>query len=258
MATTLQQTHTYSQSDVTRRIWGSPEAIMLIFAGSAAEFAVNKAVDWLFFTNALPDEPLERFFETVRFAQAMVFGDERTRRKAIAAVNGAHRHVERKRGGQIPQWAHRDVLYMLIDYGERAHRVIFGPMTPEERRQHFEESVQIGRELNIEGLPESYEEYRRQRAEHLRTNTAHSEHTDVLFASYRKHLGPLRMAALLRLQASLVPLEVRRHLVMKRSRIVLGLLRAYRHLRLSVVTRFLTPVLLPRPYGSQLGALASQ
>jgi hypothetical protein len=37
-----------------QRIWSSPDAILLIFAGGAAEFAVIKAVDWLFFTNALP------------------------------------------------------------------------------------------------------------------------------------------------------------------------------------------------------------
>lgn len=60
--------HPTLSSAVTRRIWGSPDAILLFFAGGAAEFAAIKAVDWLFFTGRLPGAPVERFFETVRFA----------------------------------------------------------------------------------------------------------------------------------------------------------------------------------------------
>src|SRR5215210_5710704 len=60
--------HPTISSAVTRRIWGSPDAILLFFAGGAAEFAAIKAVDWLFFTGRLPEAPVERFFETVRFA----------------------------------------------------------------------------------------------------------------------------------------------------------------------------------------------
>ena len=247
----------HEASEVVKRIWGSPEAIILIFAGSAAEFAVNKAVDWLFFTKALPSEPILRFFETVRFAQTMVFGDEEMRAQAIQMVNGAHRRVERARGDNIPQWAHRDVLYMLIDYGERAHRVLFGPMSPDERQSFFRESIQIGRELGIRGLPNTYDEYRQQRQEHLRANTAHTPHTDLLYRSYREHLGPIRMAALLKLQANLVPPAVRRHLRMRPSRPVTLLMQAYRRWRLGAFTRLLRPVLLPRRYAAQLAALAA-
>ncbi len=74
---------------MARRIWGTLDTILLIFAGSAAEFALNKAVDWLFYTGALPGAPVERFFETVRFAQAMVFGDPQTVAAAVRAVNAA-------------------------------------------------------------------------------------------------------------------------------------------------------------------------
>jgi hypothetical protein len=66
--------HPTLSSAVTRRIWGSPDAILLFFAGGAAEFAAIKAVDWLFFTGRLPGAPVERFFETVRFAQSVFFG----------------------------------------------------------------------------------------------------------------------------------------------------------------------------------------
>ncbi len=228
---------------------------MLIFAGSAAEFAVNKAVHWLFWTNALPDEPIGRFFETVRFAQAMVFGDKERRAKAVAMTNAAHRGVEISRGDRIPQWAHQDVLFMLIDYGERAHHVLYGPMTYTERVQHFQASAQIGRELKIKGLPETYKEYRAMRRAYLTEHNEHSQETDLLYASYRKHLGPIRMPALLGLQGSLVPVEVRRLLELKEKKWVTWLLMLYKHLPTTVLLRLLTPVLLPKRYAAQLGEL---
>ena len=87
---------------VMRRTWGSTDAISIIFAGSAAEFAVNRSVDWLFWTNALPNAPIERFFETVRFAQAIAFGNSDEVQAAVNAVNRAHAGVERSRGSSIP------------------------------------------------------------------------------------------------------------------------------------------------------------
>ena len=35
---------------IVRRIWGTADTILLVFAGASAEFALNKAVDWLYFT----------------------------------------------------------------------------------------------------------------------------------------------------------------------------------------------------------------
>jgi hypothetical protein len=43
---------------IVRTIWGDPHMVLLIFAGSAAEFALNRAVDWLFVTGSIPTDPL--------------------------------------------------------------------------------------------------------------------------------------------------------------------------------------------------------
>lgn len=240
---------------VAQRIWGSPDAIMLIFAGSAAEFAVNKAVDWLFWTNALPNAPIARFFETVAFAQAIAFGDEAQLAAAVEAVNRAHQGVERSRRANIPQWAYRDVLFMLIDYGERAYQIVYGPMTSAERLAHFEASIEIGRGMRIQGLPGSYDEYLLQRQTHLRDNTAHTELTDRLYASYRAHLGPWRMRGLLDLQGSLVPVEVAQLLGLRRKPRVDRLLRVYRRIRSPRLLRAVYPVALPSPFGVRLRSL---
>ena len=210
---------------------------MLIFAGSAAEFAVNKAVDWLFWTSALPNAPIERFFETVSFAQAMVFGDEAKVAAAIEGVNRAHRGVERSRGADIPQWAYRDVLFMLIDYGQRAHEVVFGPMSEAERLAFFRSSIATGRALHITDLPESYDGYEAARKEHLLNNTAHSEFTDRLYESYRRHLGSWRFQGMLDLQASIVPDEVARLLDRRRKPRVYRLLRNYHRWRRPTLLR---------------------
>ena len=51
---------------IVRKIWGKSDTILFIFGGAAAEFALNKAVDWLYFTGKLPSDPLGRLFSTVR------------------------------------------------------------------------------------------------------------------------------------------------------------------------------------------------
>ena len=53
------------KNSVVRKIWGKSDTVLFIFAGAAAEFALNKAVDWLYFTGKLPADPLGRLFSTV-------------------------------------------------------------------------------------------------------------------------------------------------------------------------------------------------
>src|SRR5688500_15321673 len=97
---------------IVRKIWGDPDLILLIFAGAAAEFALNRAVDWLFFTGKIPGDPIGRLFSTVSYAQDIVFVDNETAERTLKQINAAHRAVERQRIQTIPAWAFRDVLYM--------------------------------------------------------------------------------------------------------------------------------------------------
>src|SRR5215510_13801551 len=92
------------QRSIIRAIWSNSDLVLLIFAGSAAEFALNRSVDWLFYTGQIPNDPVGR----------------------ICAI---HHSMESSRGERIPEWAYRDVLYMLIDYSERAHELFYRPLT---------------------------------------------------------------------------------------------------------------------------------
>src|SRR6266508_5373448 len=120
---------------IVRTIWGSPDLVLLIFAGSAAEFALNRAVDWLFFTGKIPRDPIGRLFSTVRYAQEIVFVDEDTARRTLDQICSIHKSVEEARGTRMPDCAFRDVLYMLIDYSERAHSLLHSPRKEAERHE---------------------------------------------------------------------------------------------------------------------------
>jgi hypothetical protein len=61
------------KQSVVRKIWGKADTILFVFAGASAGFALNKAVDWLYFTGRLPADPLARLFSTVMYARQIVF-----------------------------------------------------------------------------------------------------------------------------------------------------------------------------------------
>src|SRR3954466_12459756 len=99
------------KDSVVRRIWGKSDTILFIFAGAAAEFALNKAVDWLYFTGRLPADPLGRLFSTVSSSPAIILSKKEAALRAIDAMAAIHAGVEGKRAVRIPDGAYRDVLF---------------------------------------------------------------------------------------------------------------------------------------------------
>ena len=212
---------------IVRTIWGNSDLILLIFAGSAAEFALNRAVDWLFFTGKIPGDPIGRLFSTVRYSQEIVFASEEKALQTLNRINAIHGSVERQRGQTIPEWAFRDVLYMLIDYSERAYRMLYRPLTPSQQNDLFTVFRRIGDELHIPPLPATYAEWKQDRLRHILRDLTYSRHTALLFQQYRRHLGFWRYQLLLEVQALLVPTEVRRLLKLSPNFLLPGLIRAY-------------------------------
>ena len=212
---------------IVRTIWGDADLILLIFAGSAAEFALNKAVDWLFFTGEIPHDPIGRLFSTVRYAQEIVFVDEEKARRTLDRINTQHSRVEIERRQRIPEWAYRDVLYMLIDYSERAYALLYRALSKSEKNELFEVFLRIGKALHIRELPKTHSEWQLDRHRHLIRNLSYSKHTAMLFQAYRKHLGIWRYELLLQVQALLVPQHVRRLLHLNPNMIISGLVDTY-------------------------------
>ena len=208
-------TNFVSPGSIVRRIWGDGDMVLLVFAGGAAEFALNRAVDWLYFTGKLPNDPMGRLFATAGYAQGIVFADDETASRTLERIRAIHQAVERQRGQAIPDWAHRDVLYMLIDYSERAHELLARALSTDERNELYDVFHRVGTALRIPDLPPSYAEWRTDRDRHLRRDLTRGDATVALYAAYRRQLGRWRYPLLLRLQSILAPEHVRRLLQLK-------------------------------------------
>ncbi|HEX8150096.1 MAG TPA: oxygenase MpaB family protein [Pyrinomonadaceae bacterium] len=244
-----------ARGSVVRKIWGDPEVVLLIFAGSAAEFALNRAVDWLFFTGRIPSDPVGRLFSTVRYAREIVFADEEAARRTLGRINAAHAGVEGLRGQTIPEWAFRDVLYMLVDYSERAHRMLYGALTRQEREELYAVFRRVGEGLNVKALPEDYERWRADRRSHMERDLAHGRHTALLYDSYRRHLGEWRYQLLLQVQALLVPERVRRLLRLRRRAVFSAAVDVYASLPLPGLRPLLRRLLLQPRYWGEVAEL---
>jgi uncharacterized protein (DUF2236 family) len=221
---------------------------LLVFAGAAAEFALNRAVDWLFVTNRLPNDPLGRLFSTVRYAQGIVFSDAAAAQRTLERINAAHAAVERQRGARIPAWAYRDVLYLLIDYSERAYELLHRPLTLAEKRELFETFLRVGTGLNIPDLPDNYLEWRLDRQLHLERDLAYSPYTQELYKRYRQHLGPWRYELLVQLQAALAPERVRELLRLGPAPLMAPALRLYGLFGVGELRSLAQWLLLPADY----------
>lgn len=197
------------RSSIVRRIWGDGDMVLMVFAGAAAEFALNRAVDWLFFTGELPRDPMGRLFSTASYSQQIVFADVSTATRTLDRIRAIHEAVERERGRKIPDWAHRDVLYMLIDYSERAHELLARPLSAGEQRELYDVFRRVGTGLRIPDLPDTYADWRIDRERHMQEDLLCGKGTEALHARYRISLGRWRYLLLRRTQALIVPAYVR-------------------------------------------------
>ena len=226
-ATDAARGHFVAPGSIVRRIWGDGDMVLMVFAGAAAEFALNRAVDWLFFTGKLPADPIGRLFSTAGYSHHIVFADRATAARTLDRIHAVHQAVERERGQKIPDWAHRDVLYMLIDYSEKAHELFARPLTADEQRDLYDVFYRVGSGLRIPDLPATYDDWRADRERHLRRDLANGRGTHALYGQYRKHLGSWRYYILRRIQALLVPAHVRRLLGLRPSAWLRPLVRCY-------------------------------
>ena len=93
------------ESSIVRQIWSRADSVLFIFAGAAAEFALNKAVDWLYFTGRLPADPLGRLFSTMTYARFIIFSPVNEANDHIDQITNIHKAVKHNSGTQITDWA---------------------------------------------------------------------------------------------------------------------------------------------------------
>jgi uncharacterized protein (DUF2236 family) len=240
---------------VVRQIWGKSDTILFIFAGASAEFALNKAVDWLYFTGRLPADPLGRLFSTVSYARAIVFSKKQAALHAIDAMAAIHASVEARRGTSIPDWAYRDVLFMLIDYSIRSFEVLERELSRTEKQEVFDVFYKVASRMKVNGFPEAFAEFENMRQKNLQENLQHSRYTNDLFSQYRKHLGVVRYKILLEAQILVVPQEVRELLGFRATSLLNPLVGLYKLSRSMKVDWLLKGLLLPNKFKKEIKAL---
>jgi hypothetical protein len=240
------------KDSIVRKIWGKADTILFTFAGASAEFALNKAVDWLYFTGRLPADPLGRLFSTVSYARQIVFSDHDEALLAIDKITAIHKTVEQNRGAQIPDWAYRDVLFMLIDYSIRSFEVLERKLTDKEKAEVFKVFNRVGLRMGIDGLPKTYQDWLLMRLEHLSDNLIRSDFTLDLYKQYRKHLGLLRYNLLKQAQVLVVPKHVNELLSLGNTALLKPALEIYKVSRLFKLDGLFKNVILPDDYKEQI------
>ena len=116
---------------------------------------------------------------------------------------------------------------MLVDYSERAHHLLYGPLDAAEREELYAVFRRVGEGMGIAGLPRDYRGWQADRRGHLERDLAFSKHTALLYRQYRRHLGGWRYRILLQVQAQLVPERVRRLLRLRRVPLLSALAGGY-------------------------------
>lgn len=242
-------------NSIVRKIWGKSDTVLFIFAGASAEFALNKAVDWLYFTGKLPADPIGRLFSTVKYAKMIVFSPMDAANNAIDNMRHIHTTVEKNRGATIPDWAYRDVLFMLVHYSIAAYELLENKLSIEEKEEVYNVFYRVGLRMGLKELPSNYREWLPVRNAHLIADLQKSTYTADLFKQYKKHLSSMRFKVLTEGQKLVVPARVKQLLNFSNFSLLMPLLPVYKISRALKMDWLLKSILLPGKYKQQFKEL---
>jgi hypothetical protein len=243
------------KDSIVKKIWGKSDTVLFIFAGAAAEFALNKAVDWLYYTGKLPADPIGRLFSTVRYARGIIFAPAEEAHKTIDSIRHIHTAVEKNRGGSIPDWAYRDVLFMLIHYSIASYELLERKLGDEEKQEVYDVFYRFGTRMGLQQLPATYVQWLPVRHEHLVNDLQKSKYTLDLFKQYKKHLGAMRFKVLIEGQKLVVPERVKELLDFSDFSLLTPVVPVYKVSRIMKMDWLLKKFLLPADYKDQIAEL---
>lgn len=243
------------ENSIVRKIWGKSDTILFIFAGAAAEFALNKAVDWLYYTGKLPADPIGRLFSTVAYARRIVFSPMDEANRAIDSIQQIHAGIEKSRGYAIPEWAYRDVLFMLIHYSIASYELLEKKLSDEEKEEVYNVFYRLGTRMKLKELPPNYAAWLPVREAHLEKDLQKGDYTVDLYKQYKKHLGALRFKVLTEGQKLVVPEKVKELLHFSSFSFLIPVVPVYKLSRLMQMDWVLKSIVLPNKYKKQIKEL---
>ncbi|MFL5741400.1 MAG: oxygenase MpaB family protein [Flavisolibacter sp.] len=243
------------EHSIVRKIWGKSDTVLFIFAGAAAEFALNKAVDWLYFTGRLPADPIGRLFSTVSYAHRIIFSDLDGANRAIDKITSIHSAVESARGAKIPDWAYRDVLFMLIHYSIASFELLERKLSEEEKEEVYQVFYRLGLRMHLKDLPPHYQSWLPVRMQHMEEDLRKSDYSIDLFKQYKRSLGASRYAILKEAQMLVIPERVRELLDMRSFSLLRPAVPFYKFSRIVHLDGLVKAILLPSTYKKQISEL---
>lgn len=240
------------RNSIVREIWGKSDTVLFIFAGASAEFALNKSVDWLYYTGKLPKDPLGRLFSTVGYARKIVFSSTEEANQSIDFITHIHTSVEQSRGMGIPYWAYRDVLFMLIHYSIASYELLERKLSDSEKEEVYNVFYRLGVRMELKDLANNYTEWLPIRDQHLLENLEKSKFTVDLFQQYKKHLGIIRYNLLLGVQKLIVPKIAKDKLFKNQFALLKPIIKVYKISKLVKMDSAIKNLLLPSQYKNQI------
>lgn len=237
---------------IVRTIWSDTDCILFIFGACAGEFAHSKAIDWLFYTGKLPNDPIGRLFSTVTYARQIIF--DANAQATIVTMTQIHRKIEEKRGYNIPEWVYQDVLFMLIGYSVKVYELLHKPLSLTEKSEVYDIFRRIGEEMEIKNLPEDWHLWESVRELHLSQNYAETDLTKELFSRYKKSLGSFRFSLLLAVQSFLLPPKFQKS---RQNKVLRWLFNCYNISKAYWPIREVKFYLLPKSYQQTLRSLST-
>jgi hypothetical protein len=244
-----------NKNSIVRKIWGKSDTVLFIFAGSAAEFALNKAVDWLYFTGKLPADPIGRLFSTVSYARKIIFAQTEEALQTIDKINFIHKAIEKSRKDAIPDWSYRDVLFMLIFYSIASFELLERKLTDEEKEEVYDVFYRTGVRMQLKELPAKYKDWLIAREQHLNSDLQKTKYTVDLFRQYKKHLGFIRYKILVEAQLLVVPKKVKELLGFRKFSLLKPAVPIYKLARKLNLDVLVKAILLPSAYKKEIREL---
>ena len=243
------------KNSIVREIWGKSDTVLFIFAGAAAEFALNKSVDWLYFTGRLPTDPLGRLFSTVTYARKIIFAENEAALRTIDSIYQIHKVVENNRKSIIPDWAYRDVLYMLIHASIASFELLERKLSLREKEEVYDVFYRFGNRMKLKDLAEDYQKWTLQRKVDLKNDLEKSSFTSDLFTQYKKHLGSVRYFILIEAQKLIIPPQAASLLGFGKISLLSFVLPLYKLSRIFKLDRFIKNIMLPKKYKVEINEI---
>ncbi|MER3464970.1 MAG: hypothetical protein C4329_11715 [Chitinophagaceae bacterium] len=102
------------------------------------------------------------------FIEQYFFAENENALKAIDRIASIHKGVETARESVIPDWAYRDVLFMLIHYSIASFESLERKLSGEEKEEVFNVFYRVGVRMGLKELPSSYQEWLPVGEQHLK------------------------------------------------------------------------------------------